>query len=117
VDAGKPDGGTFQCSDDPWSCEPGTTCWVEEKTGNKYGCLPSVSGARAGAACESVIGTAHCDDGYLCFTTNVSDPARCVPFCDPCGHPCEAGMTCTPVQLAGGATVVHGCIPTVADGG
>lgn len=108
-------GANPQCSFAPSSCEPGTTCWLDDKTGNKYTCLPSVSGARGGTPCESVIGTAHCDDGFFCFTRTALDPGVCTAFCDACGHPCDTGTVCTPIQLVGGATIIHACL--ASDGG
>ena len=110
------DGG-MQCSDDPWSCAPGTTCWVSEKTDNAFACRPSVSGAREGTSCVSVIGEARCDDGYLCFTPDSAVPGTCLRYCSPCApqHGCDAGQTCRALKL-GGATQVFACV-AASDGG
>ena len=110
------DGG-MQCSDDPWSCAPGTTCWVSDKTENAFACHPSVSGARDGAPCVSVVGEPRCDDGYLCFTPDASLPGTCLRYCSPCApqHGCDTGQTCRSLTLGAGSTQVHACM--AADAG
>lgn len=117
-DAGEP------CSDDPFKCKPGNTCWPAIDGGAT--CVASKSYKLKGTDCEMLLGRSSCADNLVCITLDKpldagmdtgkeaaaapkSEPiSLCAPWCDD-KHPCPPGETCRVLSFAGFSA--KACIP------
>jgi hypothetical protein len=118
VDGGEP------CSDDPFKCKAGLTCWPDGDGGAT--CVASKAYKTKGTDCEMLAGRSSCADGLVCITvdkpldagmdtgkTDVLMPTSvpislCAPWCDD-KHPCPPGETCRILSLEGFAA--RACVP------
>ena len=117
------DAGPEQCSDNPWMCSAGTTCWPSDSLSH-VACLPSKGSAKRGDACVNTYGVATCGDAMSCFQPSLNKSGTCVPYCSTTdvAHGCAAGESCRQGRI-GSATgpVISVCVSTsdagVGDGG
>jgi hypothetical protein len=110
---GGPSGGAPAngCTADPFACAAGTTCWVlsDQKS---FDCLPVGPGASA-EECVNTAGQATCGEGLTCLQLAAATEGVCTPYCDQ-DHPCESGVACAQISLAGS---IYGACEPPAEGG
>jgi hypothetical protein len=127
---------TVPCSENPFQCGDGETCWVKDCTCPSqvktctagactqfdFACMPSKATATVGAACDDSIGRVSCGDAQWCvqeMDVNAGS-GSCASYCDPTmSGSCGPGLSCVAVAvgLLPGAPLIHVCQATGSDAG